>query len=106
MQRKYFLFGLSTGILLALSYPPYPFFLLAFVAFIPILSVFRSVKRKWWLVYATFFIYHYATNWWISSWQKDTDPYLFVSGFAVALVHPLLFMLPFAIFNIFVNKIG
>ncbi|MFN3305918.1 MAG: apolipoprotein N-acyltransferase [Candidatus Kapaibacteriota bacterium] len=97
---------MSTGILLALSYPPYPFFLLAFVAFIPILSVFRSVKRKWWLVYATFFIYHYATNWWISSWQKDTDPYLFVSGFAVALVHPLLFMLPFAIFNIFVNKIG
>ncbi len=106
MKRKHFLLGLSTGILLALSFPPYPFFLLSFIAFIPLLSVFRSVKRKWWLVYATFFIYHYATNWWISSWQKDTDPYLFVSGFAVALVHPLLFMFPFAIFNIFANKIG
>lgn len=106
MQKRYFLIGLLTGVLLALSYPPYPFFLLAFVAFIPILSVFQLVKRKWWLVYFTFFIYHYATNWWISSWQKDTDPYLFVSGFAVALVHPLLFMFPFAILNFLSGKIG
>lgn len=106
MQRKYFLLGLLSGVLLALAYPPYPFFLLAFIGFIPILSVFNSVKRKWWLVYLTFFIYHYATNWWISSWQKDTDPYLFVSGFAVALVHPLLFMFPFAILNFLASRIG
>jgi apolipoprotein N-acyltransferase len=106
LQKKKFLFGLLSGVLLALSYPPYPFYLLAFVAFLPIISVFQDVKRKWWLVYLTFFIYHYATNWWISSWQKDTDPYLFVSGFAVALVHPLLFMIPFAFLNFFARKIG
>ncbi|MGC8957956.1 MAG: apolipoprotein N-acyltransferase [Candidatus Kapaibacteriota bacterium] len=106
MQKKRFLLGLLSGFLLALSYPPYPFFLLSFIAFVPILSVFQQVKRKWWLVYLSFFVYHYATNWWISSWQKDTDPYLLVSGFAVALVHPLLFMFPFAILNILANKLG
>ncbi len=106
MQKKIFLLGLISGVLLALSYPPYPFFLFAFVAFVPIFSTFHLVKNKWWLVYLIFFIYHYATNWWISSWQKDTDPYLLVSGFAVAFVHPLLFMFPFAILNLISNKIG
>ena len=106
MKNKRFLFGLSSGILLALSFPPYPFFLFAFIGFIPILTVFRSVKRKWLLVYLVFFIYHYATNWWISSWQKDTDPYLFVSGFAVAFIHPLLFMIPFLLLHFFSIKLG
>ncbi|MCX7909335.1 MAG: apolipoprotein N-acyltransferase [Ignavibacteria bacterium] len=106
MKKSKFLLGLLSGVFLALSYPPYPFFLFSFVAFLPILSVFNQVKRKWLLVYLTFFIYHYATNWWISSWQKDTDPYLFVSGFAVAFVHPLLFMFPFAVLHLVSNKVG
>lgn len=106
MKDKRFLFGLSSGILLALSFPPYPFFLLAFIGLIPIFTVFNSARRKWLLVYLTFFIYHYATNWWISSWQKDTDPYLFISGFAVAIVHPLLFMIPFLLLHFFSVKLG
>lgn len=106
MQKKRFLLGLLSGLLLALSFPPYPFFLFSFIAFIPLFNSFQYVKKKWWLIYLTFFIYHYATNWWISSWQKDTDPYLFVSGFAVALVHPLLFMFPFAIQNVIARRLG
>lgn len=106
MKDKRFLLGLSSGILLALSFPPYPFFLFAFIGLIPILTVFNLVKRKWLLVYLVFFIYHYATNWWISSWQKDTDPYLFISGFAVAFIHPLLFMIPFLLLHFFSIKLG
>ncbi|MCX7880031.1 MAG: apolipoprotein N-acyltransferase [Ignavibacteria bacterium] len=100
MQKKYFFLGLLTGVLLSLSFPPYPFFLLAFVAFIPIFSVFLLVRRKWILLYIVFLIYHSATNWWISSWQKDSDPYLLVSGIVLAFVHPLFFMLPFVGLNI------
>ncbi len=106
MKDKRFLWGLSSGILLALSFPPYPFFLFAFIGLIPILTVFNSVRRKWLLVYLVFFIYHYATNWWISSWQKDTDPYLFISGFAVAFIHPFLFMFPFLLLHFFSIKLG
>lgn len=104
MQRKKFFIGLLSGFLLALSFPPYPFFPFAFIGLVPLLYVFNSVKRRWLLTYLVFFVYHYATNWWISSWQKDTDPYLFVSGFAVALVHPFFFMIPFALLNLIQKK--
>ncbi len=103
MSKSKYSLGLLTGVLLAFSFPPYPFFLFAFIGLVPILYVFNSVRRRWLLVYLTFFIYHYATNWWISSWQKDTDPYLFFSGFAVAFVHPFFFMIPFLIYY-FIQK--
>jgi len=105
LQRKKLLVGLLSGLLLALSFPPYPFFLFAFIGLVPLLYVFNSVRRRWLLVYLVFFIYHYATNWWISSWQKDTDPYLFVSGFAVAIVHPFFFMIPFALLYLIQKKL-
>ena len=41
-----------------------------------------------------FFIYHVSSNWWISSWQKQSDPYLFVSGIALDVIHPLFLLLP------------
>lgn len=106
MLQNPFLLGLATGVLLSLSFPPYPFFLFAFVAFIPLLKALQNKKKRFLLLYFTFFIYHYATNWWISSWQKDTDPYLFVSGFAVALVHPLFFIVPFIPVFFLQRKIG
>ncbi|MGQ9819298.1 MAG: apolipoprotein N-acyltransferase [Candidatus Kapaibacteriales bacterium] len=106
MQQKPLLLALLGGVLLSLSFPPYPFFLLAFVAFLPILKALQNGKKRFLLLYLTFFVYHYATNWWISSWQKDTDPYLFVSGFAVALVHPLFFIVPFLPIFFLQSRIG
>jgi apolipoprotein N-acyltransferase len=97
---------LLMGMLLALSFPPLPFYQLAFIAFVPFLySIEMGVlpKRKYLLVYISFILYHYASNWWISSWQENSDPYLFWSGFAVALVNPLFFILPFIIF-FFIRK--
>ncbi len=106
MKQKEFWIGTSSGLLLALAFPPFPFFLLSFVGLIPILSTFLSVRKKWLQIYITFFIYHYLTNWWISSWQKDTDPFLFASGFLVAFIHPFFFFVPFAIFYFVSKKIG
>lgn len=45
-------------------------------------------------LYVCFFVFHGLCNWWISSWQEQTDPYLLASGIAVWLAHPLLLMLP------------
>lgn len=101
-------FGVS-GLMLALSFPPMPFFILAFAAFVPILFILEQnvrIKRKFLLLYLTFFIYHGGTNWWISSWQPHADPYLLVSGIAVGLVHPLFFLLPFAIYFFIRKKLG
>ena len=45
-------------------------------------------------LYVAFFVFHGLSNWWISSWQAQTDPYLMASGIAVWLAHPFFLMLP------------
>lgn len=109
MNKKQLLFAVFTGILLVSAYPVMPFYMMAFVALVPLLLVFESdkmPKRKYLTVYISFFIYHAGTNWWISSWQQDTDPFLFASGFAVMIVHPFLFLIPFGIWFHLRKKLG
>lgn len=48
-------------------------------------------------LYITFFVFHAFTNWWVSSWQAQTDPYLLISGIALAIGHPFFLMIPFLI---------
>ncbi len=106
---KRFLLALVSGLLLALSFPPMPFYMFAFIAFVPILFVLTNVenlKHKYLLLYVTFFVYHTGTNWWISSWQSETDPYLMASGLALCLLHPFFFMIPFALFSLLKRKIS
>ncbi len=91
--------------MLALSFPPMPFFLLAFVAFVPMLWVIGQRKvNLFLLLYIVFFIYHAGTNWWIGSWQKDTDGFLYVAGIGLAVAHPFFFMIPMVVYNYFTKK--
>lgn len=70
------------------------------VAFVPLMwTLYSQVEesshsRVVGPLYICFFVFHGFCNWWISSWQDQTDPYLLASGIAVWLVHPLLLMLP------------
>ncbi|MBU3678628.1 MAG: apolipoprotein N-acyltransferase [Candidatus Kapabacteria bacterium] len=48
-------------------------------------------------LYVAFFVFHGVSNWWISSWQEQTDPYLMASGIAVWLGHPFFLMLPWLV---------
>jgi apolipoprotein N-acyltransferase len=103
-----YLSAVLAGTLLAISFPPMPFFILAFLAFVPILLTLSEddVKRRYLLLYITFFIYHSGTNWWIGSWQADTDPYLTASSIILAFVHPFFFMVPFGLFFIIKKRIS
>lgn len=105
--NPYFASVLS-GVLLTLSFPPLPFFLTAFIAFVPILLLFSAdeSKRKYLYLYITFFIYHSGSNWWIGSWQADSDPYLTASSIVLAFVHPFFFMVPFGLFFIVKKRIS
>jgi apolipoprotein N-acyltransferase len=101
------LLALTSGILLALSYPPMPLFILAFVGFVPLLfALEQNPKRPYFLVYLTFFIYHAGTNWWVSSWQPECDPFLLVSGLAVDLFHPFFFYVPIIIYRTIQKRIN
>ncbi len=93
-STRILLSGLS-GVLLTLSFPPMPFYFLAFFSFLPILFLLDKTKKFYfWNTYLTFFIYHVATLWWISSFQEKTDPFLMASGFVLDIFHPFYFMVP------------
>lgn len=94
---------LLTGLLLVTSFSPSPVGALCLVAYVPLLVVLTtdavtlSTAKRRWALYLTFFVFHGGTNWWISSWQERTDPYLFVSGLALCVIHPFFLMAPWAV---------
>ncbi len=106
---KLLVYSILTGLALGLAFPPMPFWFLAFFAFLPVFVALEETKSKksvFSILYLTFFVYHGSTNWWISSWQHNTDPYLFAAGIAVWIVHPLFLMVPFIFYVLLKNKFG
>lgn len=108
--KKNIFWALLSGSLLAAAFPPMPFYLLAFVGFVPLLYIFTNSKSlpeyKYILVYIAFMVYHGGTNWWIGSWQEETDPYLMASGIGLIFIHPFFFLIPFWAFFRVREKIG
>jgi apolipoprotein N-acyltransferase len=105
--KQIYLYAVASGLFLALAFPPLPFSAFAFVGLVPLLFALENRPKHIFLtLYITFFIYHFGTNWWISSWQSETDPYLFVSGLATALVHPFFFFIPFVPYFFVKKRIG
>lgn len=108
-NKRNWLFASFSGILLALSFPPIPFPFLAFVAFVPILFVFsqsEKIRYRYLVLYLTFFIYHVSSQWWISSWAKETDPFLMIAGLGLDIFHPLFFLFPFWLFFFVKKRLG
>lgn len=95
------LLSILSGIALGLAFPPFGLGILSFVAYVPVLMMLadqahRSSRWKLFgLLYLCFFIDHGIANWWVSSWQDHADPYLFASGIALWLGHPVFLSLPF-----------
>ena len=85
-RNKDLIFGLLSGILLGLSYPPIPLPLLSFVSLIPFLFVLEkretlsSINR---FSYYTLFYFNLITLYWVGSWTKEADPFLMISGAAL-----------------------
>lgn len=109
MKSKLYLYSLVSGVLLGAAFPPLPTWLGVFVGFVPLLLALRSPeseKRFARLLYVCFFVMHGISNWWVSSWQTESDPFLFVSGFALWLGHPFFFMLPFLGMRLLSKRFG
>ncbi len=88
-----------SGFLLALSFPPIPFPapILLFISLIPYLSV---IERKDKLIeinratYLMAFVFCLLTLYWVGSWQKESDPFLMISGTLLIFVNPVFFLIP------------
>ncbi|MBK8945311.1 MAG: apolipoprotein N-acyltransferase [Ignavibacteriae bacterium] len=96
-NRKELLFGLISGILLALSFPPIPMTYLIFSALIPYLIVIEKrntlaeINR---FTYFTIFFFNIFTLYWVGSWTKDADPFLMLSGSILMFFNPIVFLIP------------
>jgi len=111
--RDKIIYSIQAGLFLAVAFPPFPLFFMAFVGFIPLFFVLKNNydnntksygNTKY--IYITFFIYHTISNWWISTLQENSDIYLFFAGIALDFIHPLFFLFPFALLYLVKRLIG
>lgn len=114
-QRYPILLALVSGVLLGLAFPQVVGSwagVLSLVALVPLLQLLaeRATSASRWRIvgwlYATFFVYHGLTNWWVCSWQERTDPYLFASGIALWLGHPFFLMVPYVVLASIRRRLG
>ncbi|MEY3311918.1 MAG: Apolipoprotein N-acyltransferase [Bacteroidota bacterium] len=99
---------LISGCLLGISFPPNHLGIIAFIGFIPLLfsiDYLQNLSKKQQILslYLCFFVYHGITNWWVGSWQAQSDPFLIIAGIALWLGHPFFLMIPFLAF-IYIKK--
>lgn len=107
-KKERFLLILS-GIMLGISFPPFPFpFQLFFFA--GLVPYFFVIEKRKTLIsinqasYLTFFIFSVITLYWVGSWQENADPFLMISGILLLFVNPLFLLIP-STFYYFSRKI-
>lgn len=99
LRRKDRLLLIFSGVLLGISFPPFPFpfTILMLVGLIPYLIV---IERRQELVqinsatYLMAFVFGLITIYWVGSWQKEADTFLMISGGLLLFVNPVFFLIP------------
>lgn len=98
-RRKEWLLLILSGLLLGISFPPFPFpfTLLIFIGLIPYLIVLNKRTGLASISRATFifgFVFSLITVYWVGSWQSEADPFLMAGGGAMLLALPIVLMIP------------
>jgi apolipoprotein N-acyltransferase len=98
-KRKDWLLLVIAGIVLGISFPPFPFpvTLLIFVGLIPYFIVIKRRTSLASINKATFlfsFVFSLTTIYWVGSWQSEADPYLMMSGVALLFAYPSVMLIP------------
>jgi apolipoprotein N-acyltransferase len=104
-----------SGVLLGISFPPFPFpfVLLSFVGFIPYLIVLKDRQTLAEINRATYlmaFVFCVVTVYWVGSWQAEADPFLMMAGGAMLLALPAVMIIPSTLYylssKVFKTKIS
>ncbi len=98
-RRKERLLLIVSGIVLGISFPPFPFpfTLLIFVGLIPYFIVLKKRTTLASINKATFlfsFFFSITTIYWVGSWSSEADPYLMLAGAALLLAYPCVMLIP------------
>jgi apolipoprotein N-acyltransferase len=95
-RRKELAFGVLSGLLIGFSFPPVPYPVFIFVAFVPYFHVLEkreslaSINR---FTYLTLFCFNLIALYWVGSWTKEADPFLMISGAALIFFNPLVYLI-------------
>ncbi len=108
VKHKYYSVSIAilSGILLGLSFPPSPFYTLAYVAFIPFFFLFVQLDSYWRLSFYSYiflFVFHLVTAYWIGGFIVGKDIWMMIAGAAFLLIHPFFF-LPFILLSFYVKQ--
>lgn len=109
IDKKDMRLALTTGILLGLSFPPFPFPYLMFAALVPYFVILNrreglaEINR---ITYFTFWVFSIISLYWVGSWTKEADPFLMISGVALLFFNPILFLIPSTIFYLVKKRFG
>ncbi len=101
--KKDWLLAVFSGVILGLSYPPFPFPFLSFTALVPFFIVIEkresisSINR---ISYIMFFSFTIVTLYWVGSWTAEADPFLMLSGVALMFVNPFLYLIITTIYGL------
>lgn len=98
-----------SGLLLGFSFPPSPFYSLAYIAFIPFLFIFAetdSYLRLSFFSYVFIFIFHLITLYWVGGYVVGKDIWMMVAGSALIIIHPLFYIPMILIALLMRKKIG
>ncbi len=92
-----------SGIVLGISFPPFPFpfTLLIFVGLIPYFIVLKKRNTLASISKATFlfsFFFSVTSIYWVGSWSSEADPYLMLAGAALLFAYPSVMLIPSTLF--------
>lgn len=98
-RKKDWLLLILSGIILGISFPPFPFpfTLLIFVGLIPYFIVISKRTTLASINKATFIfslIFSLVTIYWVGSWSSKADPYLMLAGVALMFAYPSVMLIP------------
>ena len=83
-----------SGLMLGASFPPSPFYSIAYVALVPLLLLFERVdnyKQVLWYTYLMSMVFHAVSVYWVGGFTHGRDPYLMTSGALLVFLHPVLY---------------
>jgi apolipoprotein N-acyltransferase len=98
--------SLISGAMLGAAFPPSPFYLIAYVAFVPFFFLWLRLENLGIYVrylYVQLFAFHLVCVYWTGGWAVGKDGWLMLSNLALLFLHPFLFV-PFLIPAHFVRK--
>ncbi|MEI7811208.1 MAG: apolipoprotein N-acyltransferase [Ignavibacteria bacterium] len=99
LRKQHRLYGILSGVLMGLSFPPvpFPFTILMFFGLLPYFSVLGKKEKLIDInrfTYLTFFVFNVITIYWVGSWSKEADPFLMTGGFLLLFLNPAIFLIP------------